>query len=153
MKDDRLLQAVAEAIPGRERDWARRVRAALAGIERALQHHAAVAESPDGLFTGVDLTRPTLMRRVTELRREHGHFLKEVHALQNTMEEAAQAFEPYAEFAGAPQALPEPAVETVPDFGAVRQRVEQFLAALKHHTDAEADLVFETVSTDIGVGD
>jgi hypothetical protein len=153
MKDDHLLQAVAEVIPGRERDWAERVRGALAGIERALRHHVADAESPEGLFTGVDLTRPTLVRRVSELRREHGDFLKEVRALQNDMERAAQAFEPYAEVAGAPQALPRPAVETVPDFGAIRQRVEQFLTALKEHREAEADLVFESVSTDIGVGD
>jgi hypothetical protein len=49
--------------------------------------------------------------------------------------------------------LPESAVETVPDFAGIRQRVEELLIALKKHTDAEADLVFETVSTDIGVGD
>jgi hypothetical protein len=153
MKDDRLLQAVTEAIAGRERDWARQVQRALAGVARALQHHAAAADSPDGLFAEVDLTRPTLTRRVAELRREHGYFLQKVRALQEEVQGIAQAFEPYAEVEGPPHALPEPAVETVSDFGGIRQRVEEFLTALKQHTEAEADLVFETVSTDIGVGD
>jgi hypothetical protein len=152
-KDDRLLQAVAEAIPGRECDWARRVRAALAGVERTLRYHTATAESPDGPLTQVDLTRPTLMRRATELCREHGQLLEEVHALQEEVRGIVEAFRPYTELEGAAQALPEPAIETVSDFGALRRRVEHLLTTLRHHMDAEADLVFETVSTDIGVGD
>jgi hypothetical protein len=41
----------------------------------------------------------------------------------------------------------------VPDFGALRQQLEEFAAALKHHRDEEAGLVIESVTTDIGVGD
>jgi hypothetical protein len=81
MKEDRLLQAVTETTAGRERDWARQVQTALAGVARALQHHTAAAELPDGIFAEVDLTRPTLTRRVAQLCREHGDFLKKLQAL------------------------------------------------------------------------
>ena len=41
----------------------------------------------------------------------------------------------------------------VPDFGSLRQRGQQLVAALQHHEAAETELTFESVSTDIGVGD
>jgi hypothetical protein len=151
-KDD-LSQALAQNIPGREGDWAGNLCVVLGNVERALRRHAAAAEAPDGLYADVDLTRPTLARRVAELRRQHAGFLDQVRSLRRELEAVRQAWRPYERLTGA-DTLPDlPAVGAVPDLGALRQRVEDFWVALREHTRAEADLVVETVTTDIGVGD
>jgi hypothetical protein len=159
-KDDGLVQAIerleraaAADAPGRERAWADNVDGALAGLEAILQRHTGEAEAPDGLFAEVDLTRPTLARRVGALRREHTTLRQRTSSLRERVRRVGRAFRPAAESAGAP-ALPEPRdEEPVPDFGALRGDAERLLAALNHHREGETDLVFESVSTDIGVGD
>jgi hypothetical protein len=39
------------------------------------------------------------------------------------------------------------------DFADVRERLRGLLTALHHHRAREADLIFDALSTDIGVGD
>jgi hypothetical protein len=150
---EQLETALAAHAPGRERDWARRVDAVLGGVVAALRRHVADTDDAGGMFTEVDLTRPTLVRQVSTLRREHTSFLKRAGALRQEVRSAAKAFalRPVADGSGA---LPAPAARgTVPDFGSLRQRLGKFAAALKHHRDQEAGLVLESVTTDIGVGD
>jgi hypothetical protein len=151
---EKLEQALAAEFPGHERDWAQGVGSALVDIEQALGLHTALAETPDGLLTKVDLTRPTSVRQVSELRREHTDLQEQTRSLQTKLQTAAQAFQaPHATFAKV-DALPEPApLSPVPDFGAIRQAIGELLAALQRHRQEETKLVQESVNTDIGVGD
>lgn len=151
---DRLEGALDSDIPGHERDWAEQVGSALAGVEVAVQQHAASVEAPDGMYSRVDLTRPTLARQVSELRQEHRDFVQQVSLLQNEVRKAAELFEGRAQPVGSASRLPEPAgAHAIPDFGAIRQRVEAFIDALQHHLEVENALIVESVTTEIGVGD
>ena len=106
------------------------------------------------MFAEVDLTRPTLVRRVSELRREHTDFLDETCHLQREVASVAQTFQSLAPPPAPVDALPEPAgAEAVPDFGKLRQRCEKLVAALRHHKEQEITLTLESVNVDIGAGD
>ncbi len=149
---ERLTRFLNGNVPGREGEWAADVSRALADVEQALHRHTAGAEQADGLLSEVDLTRPTLVRRVAELRQEHSDLLEEVRQFHNDLANAVQAFLPPP--AGTVNSLPEPrGSEAVPDFGALRQRGERLVAALEHHREEETTLTLESVTTDIGVGD
>jgi hypothetical protein len=150
---EQLETALSAHAPGRERDWAGEVDAVLGGVEEALRRHVADTDAPGGMFTKVDLTRPTLVRQVGTLRQEHTSFLEQAGALRQEVREAAKAFEPHAPDGGTGRLPAPPAVGAVPDFGSLRKRLGDFAAALKHHRDEEAGLVIESVATDIGVGD
>jgi hypothetical protein len=150
---EQLETALAARAPGRERDWAGQVDAILGGVVEALRRHVADTDAAGGMFTTVDLTRPTLVRQVSTLRREHTALLERAGALRQEVRNAATAFDPLAPAGGAGR-LPAPAARgAVPDFGSLRWRLGQFAAALKHHRDEEAGLLLESVTTDIGVGD
>jgi hypothetical protein len=151
---DNLERALAAEFPGHERDWAQGVGNALADVEEALGLHTALAETPDGLLTKVDLTRPTSVRQVSGLRREHTDLQEQTRSLQTKLQTAAQAFQgPHASL-GQVDALPEPApLQPVPDFGAIRQAIGELVTALQRHRQDETKLLFESVNTDIGVGD
>jgi hypothetical protein len=43
--------------------------------------------------------------------------------------------------------------DEVPSFSDIRQRAAWLMSALRHHQAVETDLIFESLSTDIGVGD
>jgi hypothetical protein len=150
---EQLESALRAPAPGREHDWAHEVEGILGRVEEALRRHVADTDAAGGMFTEVDLTRPTLVRQVSALRQEHTSFLERTGELRRDVSSAAQAFQPHAPDGGADR-LPAPAAPAgVPDFGALRQQLEKFAAALKHHRDEEAGLVIESVATDIGVGD
>jgi hypothetical protein len=149
---ERLETALSALAPGREHDWAGEVDAVLGGVEEALRRHVADTDSAGGMFAKVDLTRPTLVRQVSALRQEHTSFLEQAEALRQEVRSAGRAFDAQAP-AGAGRLPPPTAPGTVPDFGSLRKRLGDFAAALKHHRDAEAGLVIESVTTDIGVGD
>jgi hypothetical protein len=151
---ERLTRFLDANATGREGEWATDASKALGILEQALRQHTADAESPDGMFTEVDLTRPTLVRRVSELRGQHVEFLDETCHLQREVASVAQAFQSLALPAATVDALPKPAAsETVPDFGALRERCEKLVAALRHHHEQEITLTLESVNTDIGAGD
>jgi hypothetical protein len=151
---ERFGRTLAVPAPGKEADWATEVANALDGLEKALQQHIVNAEAPNGLLAEVDLTRPTLARKVGELRKEHADFLDRTSALRQEVRRVAQAFHSRAQPPDPNAALPEPAPPSgVADFGALRQQGEQLAAALQHHWEVETDLTLESVATDIGVGD
>jgi len=150
---ERLEMAVSAHSPGRERDWAGEVDALLGGVEEALRRHVVDTDAAGGMFSEVDLTRQTLVRQVGTLRQEHGSFLEWAGALRQEVKSVAKVFDPQSATGGTGR-LPAPAAPgAVPDFGLLRQRLEEFAAAVRHHRDQEAGLVIESVSTDIGVGD
>jgi hemerythrin-like domain-containing protein len=129
----RLEAALAAAAPGREHPWNRRVLDHLRGLEGVLAEHVASAEGPGGVFGEIDQTRPTLVRRIERLRREHADLLRQAQALQRL---AAH----YGE-------------DERPDAADIRRRAAALLGALRHHQAAEADVIFESFCTDIGTCD
>ncbi len=114
---------------GREQPWNDRVQDHLTGIREALQVHVCSAEGERGLFTEIDLPRPTLVRRVERLRRQYHNLVRQAEALAERVNGMAA------------------------DFAEVRQQAAKLLAALRHHQAQEADLIFESFFTDIGSGD
>jgi hypothetical protein len=151
---NRLEEVLGVPPPGQERQWASRLAAALGAVGEGWRVHTAESESVEGLFTEVDLTRPSLVRQVRDLRREHSELLARATALQREAQSVAHAFtfprasQPAERW---PAELATPQV--VPDFGRLRQHAEQLLRALRRHQEQETDLVLESVTTDIGVGD
>jgi hypothetical protein len=136
----RLEAALAAAAPGREQAWNARVLKDVRGVQEYLARHVASAEAPDGLFAEIDLTRPTLARRVDQLRREHADLRHKAGALERRVEE----------FWCVEWAM---GAEDRPDTADIRQRAARLLGALRDHQAHEADLIFETFHTDIGAGD
>jgi len=150
---DELALALTALVVGRELDWADSMACALAELEEALKEHTALAEQADGMYSYMDLNRPTLVRQVNQLRKEHHQMLAEVRSLQQMVHSARQAFRPQSTaevFDGLP------AMELlwgVPDFSALRERAERLLGQLERHEEAEDMLVMESYGTDIGAGD
>lgn len=134
------LQAALDAqAEGREAEWARRVRDALAQVEAALRQHRANAKAPDGLFSEVDENRPTLAKQADELRNDHDEFLKQVRALRDESQQLAGP--------------PAPSLQPADDRDALRQLAEKFLNDLRQTKEAELKLVLDSVNTDLGGGD
>jgi hypothetical protein len=151
---ERLAQALAADFPGHEAAWAADVDGALDTLEQALRQHTVGAEAANGLLTEIDLSRPSLVRRVSELRRQHSDFLEQTVALRKEVHQAAQVFAPPAETVAEADALPKPAgSDSIPDFGSLRRQGQQLLDSLRRHREEETDLTQESFSTDIGVGD
>src|SRR5262245_16259148 len=120
---DQLEQALAADHQGHERPWAQGVADALAVLENLLRQRAAEARSSQKAFGEIDLTRPTLVRRVAEMRQELADLAGQAGALRAEVKGAAEAFQPQEKAAPLVDPLPIPAwASAVPDFGALRQR-------------------------------
>jgi hypothetical protein len=141
-------------VPGHELLWALEANDALTELDTVLRRHAVLAEVPDGLFSEVDQTRPTLNRRVGKLRREHRDFLVQVQNLQTEVQQAAYAVHSPHRQASAPAFSPESAATgSETEIGTIHQHLTRFLNALREHQDCENSLVIESVTTDLGAGD
>jgi len=151
-RDELALALDANAV-GREGDWAGSVACALAELQEALRQHIVLAETTDGIFGTVDLTRPTLVRQMMQFRREHNTLMDEVHVLQQMVRDVARAFQPRVS-ENLIDTLPENYVRSsIPDFGALRERGQHFLAKLSRHEEGEDMVVMESVAAEIGTGD
>jgi hypothetical protein len=128
-----LEAALASAAPGREQAWNRRDVERLRTVADRLDEHARAAEAADGLLAMIGAAQPRLLHRVERLRREHGDLLEQARALLRRLERHG--------------------ADESPDFRDIRRRTTGLLGALCHHRAAATDLIFETYSTDVGVGD
>jgi len=130
---DRLRQALAADFSGQK--WVETLRVTLFLVDNALRQHIKSAEVPDGLFAAVDETRPTLGRQVNDLSCEYSDLLGQVYTLQLELRSAGSG------------------CVTSRNLAALRQQAQQLLAALQKVEETETDLIQESVTTDIGVGD
>jgi hypothetical protein len=131
---DRLRLAVASELAGREPEWTKAVGEACAGLEQALREHHVAVNGPDGAAGEIDETRPTLARRAVVVQRDQDNLLGQFAALCGEVQAAAAA-------------------GTISQLRPIRARAEHLLTDLQRNLDAENDLVQESVTTDIGVGD
>jgi hypothetical protein len=149
-----VRQALAADVPGHERQWTEAVLTALFRLEIRLRQHLTGVAAPDGVFAEVDETRPTLARKKTDLHRLCQRLLEKCVSLQEEIRCAAGVFAPAAEsLATAGSTVTPPPEESIPNFQAIRQRADQFLDELQKVMQAEANLILESINTDIGVGD
>jgi hypothetical protein len=130
---DRLEAALAEPASGREPAWQALALRACREVGEALVEHHTPDELPGGLYAETDITRPTLVRRMERCQREHAALVQQVRSIASRLDN--------------------PPADQQLDVGEIRRRAAVLLAALKHHLAHEADLIFETFSTDIGTGD
>jgi len=127
----RLEAALGRPAPGREDEWARKVSTDLEQVSKALQLHITSSEHSDGLFSELDLARPTISHRVEQLRSEHVGLTLSLHKLSRTLAEGDQSR----------------------DYEALRKQGAALLTELRQHHASEVDLIFEVFWTDLGVGD
>jgi two-component system cell cycle response regulator DivK len=155
--DDALTQAIeglgktlAARVPGRERAWSEQLDGTLAELEQALREPAEQLELGLEMRPGVDLGRPTLFRRALALRQQCQRLGEQARALRGEVQGVAQIFQAPPIAGGLPQVS---GAGAVVDFSAIRRSGARLLEALKRHAAAERELLFESVNTDIGVGD
>jgi hypothetical protein len=137
-----LKRALAGRAAGREYPWSASVADALDQVRQAMEGRAT-----DPTNTAIDGTRPTLARQADELRREYCDCLVRAESLHIEIKRVAQQFAPRA------RAKVRDQTGSIPDFADIRHRAADLLACLQHIRDEEANLVLESVNTDIGVGD
>jgi hypothetical protein len=135
-----LERALAEHSGGRERAWAERVDRALAAVAQAVQRHHATLQAPGGGVVDVASGRvpsPGVDRQLAALYEELEGVLGEATALRARLQ----------------RALASAAAGEVLDFALFRRRATALLEALGRYEAEEADLILDSVTTDIGAGD
>ena len=151
---EHLTETLAGESTGREGAWAREADRALAAVEMGLRQHVQAAEAADGSWSRVDLTRPTLVRRVSEVRQHHRALQDDLKTLRRDLRSAAEAFQRrHRLLRGADTLPPVQTPDSVPDFGAVRGHAESIADGLRRMEDEEVELLLESVNTDLGAGD
>jgi DNA repair ATPase RecN len=128
-----ILEAmIGRAAPGRDSDWQSDVVDALRHIEAALQQQQASYEDPTSLLAEIAQEQPRLRTWVRQLHRQWAELAASAQTLRQQLEQPDDAPWNYAD---------------------LRERLNALLKALHHHRVREADLVFEALSIDLGVGD
>jgi hypothetical protein len=117
-----LEAALAEAAPGRSRDWLDEVRRALDVLGEAAREEQANAAAPDSLLSDIERNQPRLRHRVHGLRAQYRQVRDTIDAIRPELEG-----EP-------PGAL---------DVADLRQRLAWLLTALRHQRARESDLIYE----------
>jgi hypothetical protein len=127
-----LESMVGRAAPGRDRAWQADIVGALAQLEEALRQQQASYEDPTSLLADIGQQHPRLRTWVRQLHRQWRELADSAGSLR---EQLAQPDDIGWNFAD------------------IREQLRGLLNALHHHRAREADLVFEALSTDLGVGD
>ena len=133
---DTLDAALTSPAPGNEQEWLTRVHDIAQRVQEELERHVASTEGPQGVFSGIDVTRPTLMDRVQRMRHEHADLRQRVQALQREIAHPAPS-----------------ASQPARGMADIRQLAAWLMTGLRHHHAVETDLIYESLNTDIGVCD
>ena len=134
-----------------------RLERALGGLEQAVRRHADALREPDGLVGQIDRPRvpsPGLDRHTEHLRAELAHFLEDIRTLRSRARAEGQLPRRSADPTNLAGALPvAPEAGALAKQGVLVQRARQLAQALERYEDEEADLLLDTVNTDIGSPD
>lgn len=129
----RLEACLGQAAPGREQAWQDEVNAALDLLLVAMDESRDCVCRDDGLIEEIRVEKPFLANRIASLQAEFDGVVSQARALKRQLADA----DPNEQIC-------------VSD---LRQRTSWLLTALRHHQAKEADLVYEAINVDIGVGD
>jgi hypothetical protein len=122
-----LEHALASPVGRDLAHWAELVRTAAAELSSDFREHVEITEGPDGLYRELEQHAPRLAGPVGRLSCEHDDVARQLEDMLSLMEGAE-----------------------LPDADDVRRSGTKLLAALMHHRQRGADLVFEAYDTDIG---
>lgn len=127
-----LEDALGSPSPGREPEWLSQVITTIDALLGALDAQAANDRETVSILSEIAVEEPRLQPRVERLRREHDDM---VDALRSLREQIT------------------PAVNLPVDAADIRERMASIGRRLRQHRAREADLVYEAVNIDLGVGD
>jgi hypothetical protein len=128
-----VLESMAgSAATGREQAWRTEVVAALLALSDAIAEQQLSYDDPAGLLAELAVEHPRLRTWIRQLRRQWHDLAATTTALADRLSEADDAAWNPAD---------------------VREQLRWLMTALHHHRAREADLVFEALTVDLGVGD
>jgi hypothetical protein len=143
----RLGEVLAMEASGREPEWAESLADALGRVEAAFRQHRSGAKAPGGMLGEVDQTRPTLVRQAEGVRSGHNDLLRLVVDLRQEVRRATKAS------ARGPDLAAKPDQEPLANVAALRDQAKQLYSRIRQNMETEANLLRESINTDIGVGD
>lgn len=127
-----LEDALSEPTPGREIDWLQSVHDAVDALAGALDAQASGDAEPSSLLSEIAQEEPRLRSRIERLRREHQDLRDAVASLRQQIEHHPDAGIDVAD---------------------IRERLAAIARRVRQHRAREADLVYEAINFNLGVGD
>lgn len=127
-----LEDALSEPAPGREDRWLTTVIEALEVLDSALGTQSDRDSEASSLMSEIAADEPRLGPRVDRLRSEHADLRDSVKSLLG-------------------QIAPHPGMDI--DIADIRDRLSSVARRLRQHRAREADLIYEAININLGVGD
>jgi hypothetical protein len=127
-----LETAAGGAAPGREEAWQAEVLVAIRQLAAALAEQERSYDDPANLLAEIAQEHPRLRIWVRQLRRQWHELAATTQSLADRLEHADEAAWNFAD---------------------IREQLRWLITALHHHRAREADLVFEALNLDLGIGD
>lgn len=123
---------------GRGTAWAEQMKSALECLERLMKDHDSHWNASDGPFQAIDMTRPTVLRKLSHLRESFSAALLRAIWLRQKFERLTLSL-----------------VEGDSSFVVygVKEQGHGLLRSLHDYSDNESKLVLDSNHTDIGAGD
>lgn len=143
---DRLERALDVHDLSETEAWAEQVGGALADVERLMEQHRSQWNTADSPYQTVDLTRPTLSRKLASLRLSFGTTLVKAIALR-------EKFERITTTLLAARPVGKQPARSAPSFDHAKSQGQALVEALRSYNDKESRLVLESSCTDLGAGD
>jgi hypothetical protein len=151
-----LKQVLSGDALDRPEAWVRRMGHALNTLEQSVRQHRATLSDDEGRVVEVDSSlnpSPGMARRVDELGKDLDNLLDEVQALRrklNTVHPSAGVEDPSTASRSLPVA---PDIGDGTDLSVFRERAEQLMEWVGNFSKEEAQLIEDSVTMDLGVGD
>lgn len=125
-----LENALSSPGPGRETAWRRQVGVTIDEVLDALGTQAGTDADAASLLSEIAIDEPRFLRRIEQLRADHHKITSDLRATRHDL-----------------------ADDTTVNIDDLRNRLAEIARRLRRHRSQEADLVFEAVNVDLGVGD
>jgi len=127
-----LETAAGGAAPGREQAWHAEVLEAIRQLAASLSYQERSYDDPANLLAEIAQEHPRLRTWVRQLRRQWHELAATAESLVERLDQADEAAWNFAD---------------------IREQLRWLITALHHHRAREADLVFEALNVDLGIGD
>lgn len=128
-----LEDALAGPAPGRHQAWLQRVIEALDALDVALNTQGSTDSETTSLLTEIERNEPRLSARIERLRQEYNDIRVALHSLRGQIGSSARQTGDV-------------------DVADIRDRLSDIARRYRQHRSREADLVYEAVNIDLGVG-